>query len=147
MNKNRVQVDASGPSKVQQHFHDETKINNIVEKFASGMMPNIPQREPMYLDISGDMSHHEMLNKVTQVNQAFMNINPHIRKRFHNNPQELIDFCKDEKNVEEAEKLGLVPPGTFKKPEKPSTPEADKDSKNAKPGAQSAATGDKKESK
>ncbi len=133
MNK-RVQVNASGPSRVQQHFHEETKIGNIVEKYGQGMIPPANQQEPMYVDISSGLSHHEMLNKVTQTNQAFMQVHPHIRKRFHNNPQELIDFCKDEKNLEEAEKFGLVPKGTFQ-PKKTSTPEADKDPKNSKPEA------------
>lgn len=123
-----------GESKVQQHQTDSNSIKDLEARHLQNNMPQMNPKIPQYLDLSSGLSHHEMLNKVTETNQAFMNLNPHIRKKFHNQPQELIDFCKNEQNLEEAEALGLVPKGTFVPPQKepeapkpPSTPkEADK---------------------
>ncbi len=135
MSKQRVHPKESpaGESKVQQHLTDSNSIKDLEARHLQNNMPQMNPKIPQYLDLSSGMSHHEMLNKVTETNQAFMNLNPHIRKKFHNQPQELIDFCKESKNLEEAEALGLVPKGTFVPPEvtpepkPPSTPkEADK---------------------
>jgi len=41
-----------------------------------------------------------------------------MRARFHNDPQELLEFISNEENRAEAEKLGLV----AKKPETPPAP-------------------------
>jgi hypothetical protein len=39
-----------------------------------------------------------------------------VRARFHNDPQELLEFCSDEKNRAEAEKLGIAIPKVVVKP-------------------------------
>ena len=46
-----------------------------------------------------------------------MALDANVRKRFHNDPAELIDFVSDEKNRDEAVRLGLLQIPEFPKPD------------------------------
>ncbi len=119
-------------TKTQQQFKDDNKVSNVVQKFLqTGIAPMVNQTEPKYLDISGLGDFTEQLNRVTEVTQAFQGMHSSIRARFENKPQNMLHFMEDEKNIEEAIQLGLIPPQepTTSKTEPkatktPSTPEA-----------------------
>ena len=49
-----------------------------------------------------------MQNKIVDAQTSFDNMPSHIRNKFENDPQKLIDFLSTEKNLEEAQALGLV---------------------------------------
>jgi Chlamydia-phage Chp2 scaffold (Chlamy_scaf) len=49
------------------------------------------------------------LNAVIAADAAFMQLPADIRTRFNNDAGAFVDFCSDENNRAEAEKLGLVP--------------------------------------
>ena len=96
------------PSLTQQHFKDETDINNILRQFnVTGMLPEA-SLSPRYGDFTGIGDYHSALNAVIAAEDEFMALPAHIRARFENDPAQLIDFLGDENNRSEAEKLGLL---------------------------------------
>ena len=96
------------PSLTQQHFKDETDINNILRQFnVSGMLPEAPL-SPRYGDFTGIGDYHSALNAVIAAEDSFMALPAQLRARFENDPAQLIDFLSDENNRSEAEKLGLL---------------------------------------
>lgn len=100
------------PSLSQQHFKDECDINNIMAKYAkTGVWgdPNNPSTtQPMFDDFSTAEDFHSAQNFLAQAGQAFEALPAYLRKRFENDPAELLAFLDDESNREEAERLGLV---------------------------------------
>lgn len=92
----------------QQHQKDEADINTIVRKF--GLTGQLPQdlRVPQYGDFTGISDYQTALNAVMQANESFLQLPAKIREKFHNDPEQFVNFCLDEKNRKEAEELGLV---------------------------------------
>jgi len=95
-------------SRTQQHFKDETDINNILRQFnITGQLPT-KAISPRYGDFTGISDYHGALNQVIAAEGEFMTLPAHLRARFDNNPQELIEFLNNPENKDEAIKLGLV---------------------------------------
>ena len=96
------------PSLTQQHFKDETDINNILRQFnITGLLPEQPL-SPRYGDFTGIGDYHSALNAVIAAEDQFMALPANLRARFENDPAQLIAFLSDENNRSEAEKLGLL---------------------------------------
>jgi len=96
------------PSLTQQHFKDETDINNILRQFnITGLLPESPL-SPRYGDFTNIGDYHTALNAVIEAQDGFDGLPAQIRARFNNDPALLIDFLADENNRSEAEKLGLL---------------------------------------
>lgn len=96
-------------SRAIQNQKEEADINTIVKRFGlTGQLPT-NKRTPQYGDFTGINDYQTALNAVIQADLAFSELPAHIRKRFNNNPEEFVEFCVNDENREEAEKLGLVP--------------------------------------
>ena len=96
-------------TKVQQGKHEETKLSNIVNRYANGVMPANAGSQPMYIDMYNMPAYHEAQNIVADVSQKFAALPSKIRARFNNKPENMIKFVDDDKNLDEAVKMGLVP--------------------------------------
>lgn len=111
MGKSRVFHPKSGNKLTQQHFADASDINKIVDRFnRTGLLggPGRPSgRVPEFLNLTGD-SFHEMLIRVEQARGAFNGLPAKIRRRFSNNPENLLRFIGDDKNIEEAIEMGFI---------------------------------------
>lgn len=96
------------PSRTHQNFKDECDINTIVRRF--GLTGELPPtfRAPQYGDFEGVFDYQSALNQVMAANEAFMSMPSGIRARFHNNPQNLIEFLSREENRDEALRMGLL---------------------------------------
>ena len=106
--RRRVKVDCSGPSQVEQCHKDQININTIVAKAKkTGVVPMRPGAVS-YGDFSNVGSFEECLNAVNEARGAFMALPAALRKRFGNNPGNLLEFLDDEDNRQEAEELGLL---------------------------------------
>jgi phage internal scaffolding protein len=66
-------------------------------------------RQPSFGDFSGDFDYQKSQNAIISAQNAFDALPAALRKRFDNNPAELLAFIADEKNKDEAIKLGLIP--------------------------------------
>ena len=96
------------PSLTQQHFKDETDINNILRQFnVTGLLPESPL-SPRYGDFTGINDYHSALNAVIEAEDGFMALPADLRARFSNNPEELINFLDNPQNKDEAIRLGLI---------------------------------------
>lgn len=107
-------------SRTQQQFAEESDINTIVNRFLkTGQLPD-NVRVPQYGDFTEVMDFQTAMNAVREAQESFDRLPGQMRARFHNDPQELLEFVSDADNYDEALKLGLVQP----RPEPAPVPEA-----------------------
>lgn len=106
----RPVVDCSkGKRMTVQSDKNQANINSIVRRIEKGgMLHNLNSGTPFYGDVSEYAGLQDAIIKVQNANEMFMDMSPEIRKRFNNNPVELVDFLRDEKNTQEAIDLGMV---------------------------------------
>lgn len=104
-------------TRTQQSFAEEVDINTIVRRF--NLTGEIPAgiRMPEYGDYTGISDFKTAMDALAIANEAFDAMPASVRSRFHNSPAEFVDFCLDDANREEAEKLGLVPKKTLVAPQ------------------------------
>ena len=105
-----VDPNSAEENRTHQEFKEECDINEIVRRF--GLTGELPEnvRVPVSGDFTGIGTYQEALNAVIAADKAFMELPPDVRLRFANDPQQLMDFVADDKNRDEAEKLGLLKP-------------------------------------
>lgn len=105
----RVYTVNNEPSLTQQQFKDSANINNIMKRYAStGQFTHLSNKIGQYSDLSTITDYHSMVNQVVRAESTFMDLPADIRKKFRNDPGELITFLGDPTNYDEALKLGLV---------------------------------------
>lgn len=118
MSKNnpvRVTANTTGESLTKQAPTKEADINHIVSRHLRGTGRSLRgigaggDRQPMFGDFS-NIDYHAMLNQVSRIDNAFMQLPPKLRARFNNRPELLINFVSDPNNLKEAVKLGLMDP-------------------------------------
>lgn len=108
--KNRVQLHNTRPSRTKQAFKAECDINTIIARFIkTGVNDFVNQHEPRYGDVTG-IEYTEAMQKVAAAKSLFAAMPAHLRARFENEPAKFLTFVQDEKNREEALKLGLLKP-------------------------------------
>lgn len=96
------------PSMTQQQFKDETDINTIVRRFGlTGELPN-GINMPRSGDFTDAPDFQTAMNLIRQAEEAFLEIPGEIRARFDHDPAKVIAFLEDEKNRDEAIKLGFI---------------------------------------
>lgn len=111
-------------SLTQQQFRDESDINNIVDRFMkTGYLPD-PVSMPQYVDYEGVFDFQSAMNVVRQADENFMRMDAKVRARFHNSPQEFLEFFADPANSEEAVRLGLAVPQPKESPPVEAAPAA-----------------------
>lgn len=94
----------------QQSAKEECDINFIVERAKRGAdLSQLARGVPQYGDFTSIPTDlRECLVIVQKANNAFMQLDAQVRKRFENDPAQMIDFLNDPNNRDEAVKLGLV---------------------------------------
>lgn len=108
------------PSKTQQEFRREVNINTIIERSKRQGLPPNTQKQ-FFGDVTG-VDFQMMQERILAANNAFMQLHPKIRRRFNNDPGELIDFITDEANYKEAVAIGLLKENKEAKADQTSTP-------------------------
>ena len=92
----------------QQSFAEEVDINTIVKRFGiTGEMP-LQYDTPKYGDFEGVFDFQSAMNAVRDAAERFMELPASVRAKFQNDPQQLVEFVADEKNREEAIRIGLI---------------------------------------
>lgn len=120
---------ASRKTLTKQEFAKESDINTIIKGFErTGLVP-VANLERAFADVSQVGSFDEALRLVTEAKQAFMQLDPKLRSRFQNDPQQLLAFLENADNYDEAVKLGLIvkkeaPPTPKEPPKAPPAPPA-----------------------
>lgn len=104
-------VDCSKDSPVTvQSSGIEVDINKIVKRIEKGMPVPVLNGEPFYGDVSGFSGLQDAIIKVQDAEDVFMQFPADIRERFENDPVKFVEFLDDDKNRDEAIKLGIIPP-------------------------------------
>lgn len=104
----KKRIEYPGRSVAQQQFAKECDINEIVRRFGlTGQMPTV-LKLPQSGDFTGVSDFKSALDAVIAAQEGFMELPADVRDRFRNDPQRLLEFMADEKNRDEAIKLGLV---------------------------------------
>jgi len=94
----------------KQEFGKEADINTIVNRaLKAGINPLDSRAVGVFADVSkiGDLA--EAMRNVQEAEEAFAALPPELRGRFDNDPVRLVNFVSDDRNYDEAVKLGLVP--------------------------------------
>lgn len=105
-------------SKTQQQFKDECDINNIMKKYSdTGVFTHLTSKSGAYGDFTEIPDYQGSLDTVLRAQDAFSSLPADVRYRFGNDPGSLISFLADDKNYEEALKLGLVEKRQNKEPQ------------------------------
>lgn len=87
---------------------DNCDINVIVRRFGvTGVLPQRPL-DPMFADFSEVGDFRSAMDAVRAAQESFDGLPAEVRRRFHNSPNELIEFVSVADNYDEALKLGLV---------------------------------------
>jgi len=97
-------------SRTQQSFKEECDINTIVRRF--GVTGEVPAsiKTPLQGDFADAMNFQESMDQIVAAREAFQAMPSGVRKRFHHDPGEFVEFVSDASNRAEAEKLGLIVP-------------------------------------
>lgn len=102
---------------------ESTDINKIMARFEkTGFIPGT-ERTPMYGDFSEVTDYHTQLSALKRVESAFSALPAHVRNRFNNDPQQLVEFLMNPANDGEAVKLGLKSAMAPKVPSAPAPPD------------------------
>lgn len=106
-----------GKGRVKESFRDETDINAIVAKFRlTGIQPHTRNVVARYADVSELPSYPEAFAQVQEAKEMFAALPSKIRSRFGNDPGQLLAFCADKNNYDEAVKIGLIDKPETEKP-------------------------------
>lgn len=92
----------------EQSHKEMCDINNIIAKYnRTGLITHVSKIEGYMGDMTGN-DFHEMQNKIAKAVSMFNDLPSEIRKRFKNNPENLLQFMEDPNNREEGIELGLI---------------------------------------
>lgn len=107
---NEAAISEFEPSLALQSELEATDINVILKRFGiTGQLPT-SVRAPQYGDFTGVNDYQSALAAIQSADDSFLELPAHVRERFNNNPQTFVEFCSDEANRAEAERIGLVMP-------------------------------------
>lgn len=115
--------------KTQQSFYKDANVNEIMKKFQNTGKLMLGNREATYGHVPAT-TFHEAMNIVVEAEQMFAGLPSKLRKRFHHDPAEYMEFALNPDNRDEMAQLGLLNPEAAKAaleagdtPASPDTPE------------------------
>lgn len=108
------------PSMTQQHFKDETMIDNILQKYAeTGFLtdPFTPKRPIQFGDFSDVKDFQTAQNAIALATEYFESLPANVRASFNNSPQEFLNALSNSEQRSKLEELGFIAPEEAKAPE------------------------------
>lgn len=105
----RVQLDCSAdPGVTKKSMAAECDIYTILNRFNSTGVITHLNHNPVQFGFAEAIDFHSAMNMIREGEEAFMQLPHETRLRFDNDVTKFLDFVTDEKNTEEAQKLGLI---------------------------------------
>lgn len=101
------------PSRTKQSFAEECDVNNIMARYATfGVIDHVNTAVPMSGDFTmAPADYQQAMDIIMNAEENFAALPSDVRKRFDNNPMNLLEFIQEpEKNYEEGVKLGIFKP-------------------------------------
>lgn len=107
----RVLFETDGPSRTRQEFQDECDINKIMARYQkTGVLQHVNRNEPQYIDFTGAPDFMSAMNLMHEASDAFARLPAQVRKRFHNDPAEFVEFAENAENIQQLRDWGLAKP-------------------------------------
>lgn len=107
----RCFFDTTGESLTQQHFQEETEINNILRSHdRNGVINHIHKGNAIYGDFSNITDFSDALDQIREAQNEFMNIPSEIREKFQNDAGQFFKFASDPANLDQLVEMGLGNP-------------------------------------
>ena len=107
----RCWFETTGESMTQQHFAEESEINNILRSHdRNGVIEHIHRGNAIYADFSGITDLSDALHQIKEAQEEFLNVPSEIREKFHNDAGKFFKFASDPNNLDELRELGLANP-------------------------------------
>lgn len=115
-------LDTGSDTPTKQSEKDACDINKIMERYrATGLLPDLIQREPQYGDFSDAATFMEAMDIIAVANAQFSALPAKVRERFGNNPAEFLAFVEsaedDPEATRELVRLGVVELSSAEQPE------------------------------
>lgn len=105
----RVRKEFPGKTAAQQSFIAECDINTIMRKYEqNGIITHLNSRGGQYGNFIGFQDYQTSMNQIIEAQNAFDSLPSSLRKRFNNDAAAFLEFCQDEKNLDEMYELGLA---------------------------------------
>lgn len=107
----RCFFETTGESMTQQHFQEETEINNILRSHdRNGVIQHIHKGNAIYADFSNITDLSDALHQIKEAQSEFLNIPSKIREKFQNDAGQFFKFASDPNNLDELRNMGLANP-------------------------------------
>jgi phage internal scaffolding protein len=95
----------------QQHFADESEINNIIRSHdRNGVIEHIHRGNAIYGDFSEITDLSDALVQIQEAQKEFLNIPSEIREKFKNDAGEFFKYASNPDNEEGMREMGLLNP-------------------------------------
>jgi phage internal scaffolding protein len=107
--RERKGFETVGESLTQQHFKDETMIENVIRKHDRlGIVEHVQRGVAQYGDFSEINEYRESMDIINAANASFAALPSEIRRQFDNDAGEFFEFVTDPKNKDAMVKMGLA---------------------------------------
>ena len=101
----------TGESLTQQHFQEESEINNIIRSYdKNGVIEHINRGNAIYADFSNVTDFSDALSQINEAKEEFLRIPSDIREQFQNDPGQFFKFASDPNNLDQLVEMGLANP-------------------------------------
>lgn len=95
-------------SRTKPEFHKAVNLKKIMAKYEkTGVIDPLLYRDMHYGDFVTGEDFAQMMMRVNDANEQFLNLPHQIRNRFNNDPAQMLNFLADPKNDSEAIEIGL----------------------------------------
>lgn len=97
------------PSRTKQADMERCDLKYQLARFQkTGLMGNLRSDEPLYGDFSEVDDLITAQNRLADLEEQFMSLPAALRKKFDNDPLQMLEWLQKEENYEEAVKYGLL---------------------------------------
>jgi len=98
------------PTRTQQHFKNETDINQIVSRAIAtkNMAIFTPTQRANYYDCTVYADYQQALDRIADVEDDFLSLPSSVRKQFGNDVDQYVAFMTNPNNIGKAVELGLL---------------------------------------
>lgn len=106
----KVGMHFNKPTICEQRLGHDLDMNAIVNRYNQGVYSPTPivASQPKFASVFKPNMYEDSLAYVREVQNEFNALPSDIRRKFDNDPNKMLNFVKDDKNIEEAYKLGLL---------------------------------------
>jgi len=108
--RHRVTLRCEDKSRTLQSAKDECDINNIMANWKrTGIITHGQVSDGKYEDLADvPTDYHESMNRIIAANEAFESLPSSVRKKFNNDPAQLLDNIEDPANRQILIDAGLL---------------------------------------